>query len=66
MTCLKKKMDQLAATISEATRLAAENKCNFVVVTIRHKWMYDKESCWVRDGKVGTLVKLIEYEDNMQ
>ena len=58
-------MNKLNEAINNATSLSKENKCNFVVVTIRHRYTVDKESCWRRDGEIGTLVKLIEYEPNM-
>lgn len=62
MSCLRRKLAKLNKVVEEAERLAQENKCNFVVVSIRHVWMYDKESCWIRDGRVGTLVRLIKYD----
>ncbi len=65
MSCLKLIIGNLDKAISIAKGLSIENKCNFVIVMINKSIMYDKESCWIRDGRIGKLIKTIVYEDNM-
>lgn len=62
MTCHRKQLEALTKAEAEATRIANEVQCNMVLLSINNKWAYDKESCWVRDGKLGTLIKVIEYD----
>lgn len=62
MTCLRERFKVFTDVIAKAEKVALDNKCNMVVVSINKKWLYDKESCWVRDGSIGELVKLIEYD----
>lgn len=65
MSCLKRILQDISKAELTTQRLALEAKCNFVIVAFNNKIYYDKESCWIRDGKVGQLIKLIKYEDFM-
>lgn len=62
MTCLRERFKTFTNVIAKAEKIAKENECNMVVVSINKRWIYDRESCWIRDGSIGELVKLIEYD----
>lgn len=63
--CYREQFDKFISLVEEAERNAREEKCNYVIYSIGRRRAYQKEQCWIDEGRPGTLIRIVRYGDNV-